>query len=142
MATANDTQIKALLKAIETKKAEMGEKPRPRWETNCVVPVNGGVNLNTINSVDRCIELVSQLLMQKGFYDDACKFLNVPNSDSTAINLINSYLADIKVRTVIIKWDAENKKLQAMERRLKDLRSEELKTEDELSELKDLLGTK
>jgi hypothetical protein len=78
--------------------------------------------------------------MQKGLYDQACEFLEVDGAGSELIKGVNDALHDVKLRVEIIKWDNEKKKLSAMEKQLKDLRSEDLKTEDALSALEKELG--
>ncbi len=47
---------------------------------------------------------------------------------------------DLKVRVQMIQWDAEKKKLTAMENHLKALRSEDAKTEDALEDITKTLG--
>jgi hypothetical protein len=131
----NDNKIKILLQTIENKKKAIGEKPKAAWETNGVIPISNGININTVNSVDKCIELVAQLMMQKGNFEKACEFLDLKAADSSGIQNLNSYLSDLKLRVKIIQWETEKKKLQTMEKQLKDLRSEDLKTEDSLIDI-------
>ncbi len=137
MASSNDSKIKTLLQAIETKKEALGSKPKPAWETNCVI---NGRNLHTLTTIDSCVALASEVLMQKGLYDQACEFLEVDGTGSELIKGVNDALHDVKLRVEIIKWDNEKKKLSAMEKQLKDLRSEDLKTEDALGALEKELG--
>lgn len=130
MATSNDAKIKALLQSIETKKGQLGTKPKAVWETNGVI---NGRNINTLNTVEGCVALVSELLGQKGLYEQACTFLGVPAGD--LMKSVDDALSDVKLRVQMIKWDNEKKKLTVMENQLKDLRSEDLKTEDALASL-------
>jgi hypothetical protein len=134
MANQNDNKIKELLKSIEQKKEKMGAKPKPSWKTNGIVAER---NINTINSVDVCVELASQLIGKKESYDKACEFLGVKKESNTDID---DSLSDLKVRVQIIQWDVEKRKLNAMEMQLKDLRSEDAKTEDELDDIVKALG--
>lgn len=133
----NDEKIKELLKAVEDKKAKMGRKPRASWETNGVIE---GVNINTITSIDKCVELASGLMMKSEFYHQACSILDVSATESNVVRYVNDALADIKLRTQMLKWDKENKKLMALEKKLKDLRSEDAKTKDELDDIVGKLG--
>jgi hypothetical protein len=134
MANQNDAKIKALLQSIEKKKEQMGTKPKPAWKTNGVIDER---NINTINSIDVCIAMVSQLIGKKETYDKACEFLGI-NKDSSPD--IDDALSDLKVRTQMVQWDIEKRKLTAMETQLKNLRSEDAKTEDALSDIaKDLV---
>ena len=134
MANQNDNKIKELLKSIEQKKEKMGAKPKPSWKTNGIVAER---NINTINSVDVCVELASQLIGKKESYDKACEFLGVKKESNTDID---DSLSDLKVRVQIIQWDIEKRKLNAMELQLKNLRSEDAKTEDELDDIVKALG--
>ena len=47
----------------------------------------------------------------------------------------NEWVHDLKLRASIIKWDVEKKKLNKLESKLKDLRSDDAKTEDSLSDI-------
>jgi hypothetical protein len=132
MASTNDAKIKTLLQTIEAKRESLGVKPKASWETNGVI---NGRNINTLNSIEACVALASELMLQKGFYDTACAFLDVDGSSLDLVKGIDDALKDVKLRVQMIKWDNEKKKLTAAEKQLKDLRSEDLKTEDALSVL-------
>jgi len=139
MATKNDEKIKELLQSIEQKKAQMGTKPRAVWTTNGVIEEK---NINTINSVDVCVSLAAQLISKQDSQQKACEFLGVATKDygrGTELAEIYDSLSDLKLRVQMIQWDAEKKKLTALETQLKNLRSEDLKTEDALASItKDL----
>jgi len=137
MANDNDKKIKDLLTAIETKRKALGSKPKAQWKTNGVLE---STNINTINSLDKCVFLASRLLQERSVTKEACEFLGVPQQDSERSSWINDALDDVKLRTQIIKWEAEKKKLQAMESKLKDLRSEDAKTADALADIASALG--
>jgi len=135
MATQNDAKIKALLQTIETKKGQMGTKPRAVWRTNGVIEEK---NINTISSIDVCVALAAKLLLMKDSIAKACEFLGVPVKDSGTET--EDALSDLKLRVEMLQWDMEKKKLTALERQLKDLRSEDLKTEDALDSIVKDLG--
>jgi len=139
MANENDVKIKTLLEAIEAKKIEMGSKPKSQWKTNGQIG-ESKVNINTINSIEKCIYLCAEVLQQKSCYSEACLALGVQEKESTAIDLINDTIHDLKLKVSIIQWDLEKKKLSSMEEKLKDLRSQDLKTEDALADIKSNLG--
>ena len=136
MPNENDKKIKELLKAAEKKKAELGVKPKPHWKTNGIINKN---NINTLNNVDAIVSVATDLILEKEGLLKAHKFLEVAEP-TKRMEFIENALDDLKLRVDIIKWDAEKKKLQAMEKKLKDLRSADAKTEDELSELTSLLS--
>lgn len=134
MATKNDEKIKALLQSIEQKKEQIGSKPKAIWKTNGVIEER---NINTITSIDVCVAIAAQLMGKKDSQEKACEFLGVEVKDCGSD--LDDALADLKLRVQMIQWDAEKKKLGVLEKQLKDLRSEDLKTEDALEAItKDL----
>ena len=141
MVQENDKKIKDLLAAVASKKKELGTKPKGNWKTNGLLQTDSGkVNLNTINSTDVCVELAALLLQKRSFTKEACELLGVPEKNSKSAKAINEALDDLKLRAQMIAWDAEKKKLQAMEAQLKDLRSTDAKTEDALASIASSLG--
>lgn len=137
MGTAHDKKVKDLLAAVEKKRADLGTKPKAIWKTNGVVE---GININTLNTTEKCVVLAAKLLSEQGVTKQACEFLGVKETDSQRAEYLKDALDDLKLRVSIVQWDAEKKKLTAMEKKLKDLRSEDLKTEDELASLESELG--
>lgn len=140
----NDDKIKNLLTEIDKKKSEIGSKPKAAWKTNGIIKIfdNSNINsynINTVNSVTACVDLVSALLSQKTNYSEACKFLGVKELDSEKIFYINDAMDDLKLRNQMILWDVEKKKLDAMEKKLKDLRSVDAKTEDAINDIENEL---
>lgn len=133
----NDTRIKALLKQIEEKKNTLGSRPKAKWETNCSLDMDGSrVNLNTVTTVNRCIDIMGFLLGKKGNREDAAILLKVrPDSFMWGPYSFDEWLHDIELRCAMIMWDEENKKLKKLEAQLKDLRSEDAKTADALSDI-------
>lgn len=131
----NDQRIKDLLLAIDKKKKEMGVKPRASWKSNGLIKVGDGhVNLNTLNTLSACCSVAACLIRETLSLKEASEFLDVecpkPNED---------YLEDLKSKVSILKWDAEKKKLDVMESKLKDLRSGDAKTADAISEIAGLI---
>jgi hypothetical protein len=137
MASTNDAKIKALLESIEQKKSQLGTKPRAVWRTNGVIEEK---NINTITSIETCISLVSQLIGKKDSHKKACEFLQVYPGVAYFGTEIDDALADLKLRVEMLLWDVEKKKLGALEKQLKDLRSEDAKTEDALAAITKDLG--
>ncbi len=132
MSTTHDQKVKDLLASVEKRREALGAKPKAIWKTNGVIE---SVNINTVNSVDRCIEIVAHLIQEQSFTIAACEFLSVEPKNSERAEYLKDALDDLKLRASIIQWDEGKKKLIAAEKKLKDLRSEELKTEDELASL-------
>lgn len=141
MATENDNKIKALLQAIETKRTQLGTKPKAVWKTNGVITISGiPTNINTVTSVDKCAKLAASILMDTKYIKEACKFLGLEEASNEDHMAYNDMLDDLKLRVQMIKWDEEKKNLTHMESKLKDLRSVDLKTEDDLAKISKTLG--
>lgn len=141
--SANDTQIKTLLGAIEEKRKKLGTKPRMVLKTNGIFKVGDGyvtLNINTVNTITSCIDMVAIIVKDQSAYTEAAKLLDVKYEEPK----YNGYTADdwiddFKLKASIITWMAEDKKIKALESKLKDLRSEDLKTADALGDIaKDL----
>lgn len=127
----NDEKIKNLLSEIENKHKSLGQKPASgSWKTNGVI---NGTNINTINSIDKCVAILTDILAKSNSIKEACKLLGI--DDSVYIAEYNDACSDITKRASVIKWDLESKKLKILEEKLKDLRSQDLKTEDALSDI-------
>lgn len=136
MTTTHDKKVKDLLALVEAKRASLGVKPKAVWKTNGVFSSPGGTaNINTINTMETCIEIAARLIHEQDLIARVCEFFGVEIKDSERAEYLKDALADLKLRASIIQWDTEKKKLAAMEKKLKDLRSEELKTENELTSL-------
>jgi hypothetical protein len=136
MANDNDKKIKELLAAVEKKRKELGTKPRLHLKTNGLIE---GTNINTINTLDKCVVLAAKLMQEQSFTQEACRVLGVPEQNTERVTMLRNCLDDLKLRTEVIQWEAEKKKLQAMERKLKDLRSEDAKTQDALADIASML---
>lgn len=136
----NDDKIKALLTDINAKKEALGVKPRANWKTNGIIKsLDSDTNINTINTTDKCVLLAARFLLEKSCYVEACKFLDLPDKDSEHVSYTNDVLSDIKLRSQMIAWDIKKKQLEFMEKKLKDLRSEDAKTEDALADIENSL---
>jgi hypothetical protein len=131
---ANDTKIKELLAQIEAKKAQIGDKPRATWKTNGII----GEEKSNINlmKMEACVSMTSKLIQERDYRAAAVSWLGVPAMADTSIQ---DALEDLKLRASILKYDEEKKKLTALEAKLKDLRSNDAKTEDAIAELASLI---
>jgi len=135
----NDEKVKELLAVIEAKKKTMGARPKvTAWKSNGILKFGDGshLNINVAGSVEQCVEAVAYLLQKQSFLTEASKLLGVKYAEPS----IEEYIQDFKVRTSMIVWDGEKKKLDVLESKLKDLRSEDAKTEDALSDITQALN--
>lgn len=130
----NDDKVKELLAVIEAKKKTIGAKPKSAWRTNGILKFDSGehVNINVVNQTEKCVEAVAYLLMKQSFLKQAADMLGVKHQADSSLE---DYVHDFKLRTSMVTWDIEKKKLDLLESKLKDLRSEDAKTEDALSDI-------
>lgn len=139
----NDKQIKTLLSAIEDKRTKLGDKPRMSLKTNGILKTDDGrsININTINSLDGCISAVASMIGFSNTYVEAAKLLDV-ECEKPKYNGFptEEWIEDLKAKASVIKWMKEDKKIKALEAKLKDLRSEDLKTADALDDIASALG--
>lgn len=140
--SANDTKIKELLTVIEKKRAKLGPKPRMSLKTNGLLKQDDkSININTINTLDECIREVANINQTHESYIKAAKLLNIEDIEMPKINgfSIEDWIDDFKLKVEVIKWAIEDKNIKSLESKLKDLRSEDLKTADALDEISKLL---
>lgn len=139
----NDDKIKAVLKTIESKREKLGTKPANNLKTNGVLIKEPGshLNLNTINDIKTCVDTVAFILQKKNLIEESVKLLEIEYADYTFNGYsFEDWLCDFKLRASIITWNQEKKKLTALEKKLKDLRSEDAKTDDAISDIMAELG--
>jgi len=130
--STNDNKIKDLLVVIEKKREEIGTKPKAAWKSNAVVKTSYGtfININTVTTIPDCVEVTAYVLMEQAYHREAAKLLDVEYQSPW-----DDYLEDLKLRASILKWDGNKNKLEVLEKKLKDLRSEDTKTADALSDI-------
>ena len=129
----NDKKVSDLLAVIESKRKSVGVKPRAAWKSNGILKYDNGEhdNINVVGSINECVDALAYLLSKRSFHEEASKMLGVEYSYSGT----DDYIHDIKLRATMILWDAEKKKLDLLESKLKDLRSEDARTADALSDI-------
>jgi hypothetical protein len=140
--SANDAKIKDLLAVIEKKHTQLGPKPRMSLKTNGLLKQDDkSININTINTLDECIRAIASINQVHESYVKAAKLLGIEDVEMPKINgfSIEEWIDDFKLKVAIIKWTVEDKNIKALELKLKDLRSEDLKTADALNEISSLL---
>lgn len=135
---SNDVKIEQYRKTIEEKRIELGEKPRAHYTTNALLKLpEAGLtcNLNLLNTIPACVDITQQLLMHTQFRDKANELLGTNVPYVIGNYTVEQWVADIKIRVSIIEWEAGNKKLQAMDKKLADLRSNDAKTADAIGDI-------
>ena len=138
---SNDAQIKKFRVAVEAKRKALGTKPKTTYITNALLDLNGDkVNLNTLTTIDKCVELVTILVARQNFMTRANELLGTDVNPSVGDYTIDQWIADIKLRVSVLLWEAEKKSLTAMDKKLAALRSEDARTSDAIADIATQLG--
>lgn len=139
----NDDKIKALLKKVAEKKEALGSKPKAQWNTNAVFKFNSHefINLNTVKDSTDLVRALSCLLQHQRCDATAAERLGVsiPTFEWDGYT-VEQWEQDFKTRLSIIDYDGKKKELDALQKKLDSLVSEEARTEMELDNIEALLG--
>ena len=138
----NDDKIKELLSVIETKRTALGTKPRMTLKTNGLLKMKDKtVNINTVNSLTECIRIVADIIDVRDSFSKAAELLDIETFELPKVNGFSAedWIEDFKLKVKIILWAVEDKKIKALESKLKDLRSNDLKTADALDDIEGAL---
>lgn len=141
----NDLKIKELLEQIKKQKEELGVKPRITWKTSGIFSLSNNlqVNLNVISDVQDLIEILANIIQFKDYSKASLDLLGIKNYQITLNKIpIEEYIDDIKLKYASIEWNNKKKFLSETEFKLKELISEETKTEMTLEEISTLLNKK
>lgn len=135
---SNDAQIKNLLEVVEKKKKELGDKPTRTSITNGLFKYDdrNTVNINTVNDATVFVEILSFILDRKKTTEEASKRLGVEAKKfEWAGFTLEQWEEDFKSRVELIKWNQKKKDLDATNKKLKELISEDGKTAMALEEI-------
>jgi len=135
----NDAKIKEMLAAIQLEKAALGERPKFVAKSNGIVVTDGqNINLHTHMSLDGCARCAAEIVKKTDALIRGAELLGL---DPSEISLADDedLIADLKLKAKIIKWTLRDKQIKTLEKKLKDLRSKDQKTEDALGEIANLL---
>jgi hypothetical protein len=138
----NDDTIKELLKTVEAQKASLGKKERASWRTNGVFksPNGPGINLNTVQKPSVLVDCLATLLGFELSVAEANKRLGTDEPLSWDGYSVEDWEEDFKTRLRIIEYDKKKKALDATEKKLGTLMSEDARTESALDDIKSSLG--
>lgn len=136
MAQTNDKRIMDLRAKIELKKKEIGKKERFSPITNCQVDLFGvRYNIHTFDqakSIDLLVKLNALFLSAKN--------LGVEEAYEISGYNVSDWISDLQLKIRLLSKDAEQKKLDELEKQLRKLLSEDKKVELELDSIEGLLG--
>jgi len=138
----HDEKVKAMLEVLETKRKELGTKPSGSLVTNGLLKFNDRdhINIQTINDIKVAVNSLALVLGNKLVYENACKLLDVESEYNYGGYAIEDWIADLKHRVDIIKWNTKQAEFNAISKKLDGLISEDLRTEKELGDIEALLG--
>lgn len=139
----NDDRIKSLLGQIEDQQAKLGQKPKPNYSTNAIFKHKDGTffNLNTVRDPQVLVDALGTLLGSELSRQEAVKRLNAPSAPVIVDGFtLSEWEGDFRKRVEIILWEEKKAHLDATKKKLKELVSEEAKTEMELDAIQKLLG--
>lgn len=132
---SNDAQIKQLRATIDSKRGELGDKPKVAYTTNALLTIDGTkVNLNTL-SLDQCVDVASRLLAMTHFNDEANKRLGTDIKIKLGDFTVDQWISDLKLRVELLTWEDEKKKLATLDKQLASLLSEDARTADALADI-------
>lgn len=138
-----DEKIKQLLNKIDSEKKKLGTKPKISWNTNCMFRFdeNNYFNLNTVKDTKVLVEALAFLLEKQTMQGEAASRLGIecPDFEWKGFSL-KDWEEDFKLKTRTTEWNAQQKKLANLQKKLKELVSEEAKTEMALDEIEKMLA--
>jgi len=139
----NDDKIKVLLAKVEEMKSSLGTKPKVSWLTNAVFKYKDGAyfNLNTVKDPSDLVTALSYLLEKESLTNEAAKRLGVESKSFVWDGFsVSEWEKDFKKRVEVIKWDEKKANLDATQKKLNQLMSEDARTGAELENIEKLLS--
>ncbi|AJD93126.1 hypothetical protein JMA_38080 (plasmid) [Jeotgalibacillus malaysiensis] len=136
MANTNDKRILDLRAKIEQKKREIGKKERFAPLTNCQIEVDGNrINLHTLNR-----KQAIALLVKLHSLLNSAKKLGFEEEYELSGFKVADFVEDLQTKIRLLDKDIEQKKLDALEKQLHKLLSDDKKVELELDAIEGLLS--
>jgi len=138
----NDGKIKELILKVEEQKQALGSRPKFILKTNGIFKYDEKkfFNLNVAHE-KTLVEALAFLYIKKDYTNKACSELGVNfykfEWDGYTLD---EWKDDFKSHINLVKWEEKKKLLDATQKKLDSLVSEEVKTELELDNIAKLLG--
>lgn len=138
-----DEKTLELIKEVNRQKKEIEKAERPNWITKCSFqPLPAApINLHVETDVGTLIGIVAYLQMQEKHYNEAAAALGIadPPAFSWAGFSVKDWTDDVKSRIGKVQISAKKRKLEALESRLNQIISPELRAQLEIEAIeKDL----
>lgn len=134
----NDDRILVLKKQIEEKKKELGKQPRFSPTTTCMFNYNGNrVNIHTLTSVND----INTALVGFNIYAMSAENLGI-NVEDVLIDgfSVSDWMEDLNAKKEVVEYNEKKSQLNALEKKLDNLLSDDKKTELEIDAIADLIG--
>lgn len=137
----NDQVIEAYREKVEAKRAALGNRPSVQYTTNALFPMDGRkLNLNTVGSIDHCIEVARDIAMQTNAQKQANEWLGTDKVLEIGGYSVEDWISDLKARMAALEWAQGKKELDAADKKLAELLSNEAKTANAISDIVGNLG--
>lgn len=134
----NDDRILVLKKQIEEKKKELGKQPRFSPVTTCMFNYDGNrVNIHTLTSVKD----INTMLVYFNIYAMSAENLGI-NCEDVCIDgySVTDWMEDLNTKKAVVEYNEKKSQLNALEKKLDKLLSDDKKTELEIDAIADLIG--
>lgn len=134
-----DSQVSQLMQKVEEQKQivqETESQTKRGWATNCAYSLNGKtVNIQT-SSIDICVKLVADIIVQSKAISEARGVLGLPY-EPIKIDAFtpDEWIEDVKKRVAVIGIREKRERLTNLESRLADLLSVEQRRKMELDKI-------
>lgn len=142
MSAKNDAAIKELMEKVEEQKAGLGKREKVAWQTNGIFKrdADNFFNLNTVSNFNILAFALGFLIREESSFQEACQRLGIVGEFKWDGYSVKDWEEDFKTRVKLVEWDNRKKQLEATQKRLSQLVSEEARTEMELDDIKKLLA--
>lgn len=139
---SQDTRVNELMEKVEAQRKALGAEPRFSPITNAKFHFDKETyfNLHVQTDICRFVRALAMLLEQSSHHQTACERLGLDIPFLWYGYSLEDWETDFKGRIAALQWRDRKKQLDATERKLAELLSEEGKTSKALDEIAGLLG--
>lgn len=131
--TNKDEIVQKLIKIVQEKKQAIEKAEKPKWETNCVLMIDGKTsNIRTIRTIENAIELYTNILSAFKMHSEACGLLGVSSEFKFNGFSFDQWTNDFKNVTTLLNLNVMKSELAQDEAKLDKLVSKEKREELEL----------
>jgi hypothetical protein len=140
-----DELIKKLQDLASQKEKEIGRITNYSIKTNLTFPlsnrgsINDTLNINTLNTVENFICIMSILIRERDVHKKACEELGVTSTFYWGGYVYEDWLHDVKNRLANLDLRKKRKELKELQEQLDELMSPEMKRERKLEEIQQKL---